>query len=86
MRTEVLAEEAWNFVVFSYGKDWVLTYVAGSVGLYEVSIRLEADEVERIRITPGYAKSMAEQFRLHPEAYRARELRPAISPSTSTRR
>jgi hypothetical protein len=60
MHTEVLAEEAWNFVVFSHGDEWVLTYLAGSVGLYQVSIRLDADEVAKIRVTPGYAKSLAE--------------------------
>ena len=86
MHTEVLAEEAWNFVVFSHGEDWVLTYVAGNVGLYEVSIRRDADELERIRIAPGYAKSLAERFRHAPEAYRARELRPAISPPPRTPR
>lgn len=79
MRNEVLAEQAWNFIVFRYGDDWVLNYVAGSVGLYEVSIRLTEDELARIRATPEYAKSLAEQFRLAPENYRARELRPAVS-------
>ena len=85
MRNEILAEQAWNFIVFKHGDDWVLNYVAGGVGLYEVSIRLNEDEVARIRATPEYAKVMAEQFRLAPERYRARELRPAVSPSASLR-
>jgi hypothetical protein len=79
MRNEVLAEQAWNFIVFKHGDDWVLNYVAGGVGLYEVSIRLNEEEVTRIRATPEYAKSLAEQFRLAPESFRARELRPALS-------
>lgn len=84
MRAEVLAEQAWNFVVFRYGDDWVLTCVAGGVGPYQVSIRLNADEVARIRRTPGYAISLAEKFRLEPETCRARKLRPAVSPSSGT--
>ena len=80
MRTEVLEEQAWNFVVFNDGTDWLLTYVAGSIGLYEVSIRLNPDELARIRTTPGYATSLADQFRREPERYRARELRPAVTP------
>lgn len=84
MRTEVLAEKAWDFVVFRYGADWVLTYVAGSVGIYEVSIRLNEDEIARIRATPEYAKILTEQFRLKPEDYRAREIRPSVSPAVGT--
>ena len=80
MRTEVLAERAWDFVVFRRGAAWILTYVAGGVGLYEVSIRLNEDEVAQIRAVPAYAKSLAEQFRREPEDYQARELRPAVSP------
>lgn len=80
MSTDVLAEEAWNYVVFRYDDDWVLTYLAGSVGLYEVSIRLSDEEVARIRTRPAYAKSLVEQFRLNDENYRDRELRPAVSP------
>lgn len=80
MQTDVLAEEAWNFVVFKYGDAWVLTYVAGGVGLYEVSSRLNEDEVTRIRVTPEYAGSLAEQFRLAPENYQARQLRPSVAP------
>jgi len=83
MRNEVLAEQAWNFIVFEHDDDWVLNYAAGGVGLYEVSIRLNDDEVARIRATPEYAKSLAEQFRLAPESYRARELRPGVSLSAS---
>ena len=81
MQNKVLAEQAWNFVVFSYGADWVLTYVAGGVGLYEVSIRLTTEELAQIRATPEFAKSLAQQFRTAPEHYRARELHPAVSPS-----
>ncbi|MGF6273952.1 hypothetical protein ABIB38_002330 [Massilia sp. UYP11] len=81
MATEVLAEEAWNFVVFRHGDDWVLTYLAGSVGLYEVSIKLSKEEVARIRTTPAFAKSLTEQFRLTHEVGRERELRPAVWPT-----
>jgi hypothetical protein len=81
MPTGVLAEEAWNYVVFRHGDDWVLTYLSGSVGLYEVSIRLSDEEVARIRATPAFAKSLADQFRLNGENYRDRELRPAVSPA-----
>ena len=86
MRNEVLAEQAWDFIVFKHGDDWVLNYVAGGVSLYEVSIRLNEDEVARIRATPEYAKFLAEQFRIAPECYGARELRPAVSLSTSKRK
>lgn len=81
MSTEVLAEEAWNFVVFKYGGDWVLTYLAGSVGLYDVTIRLSKEEVAQIRAAPDYAKSLAEQFRLQRERYCERQQRPAVWPS-----
>jgi hypothetical protein len=81
MSTEVLAEEAWNFVVFKHGNDWVLTYIAGSVGLYDVSIKLSKEEVAQIRVTPVAAKSLAEQFRLKSEQYSERQLRPAVWPS-----
>lgn len=79
--SDVLAEEAWNYVVFRHGNDWVLTYLAGSVGLYEVTIRLTDEELARIRATPAFAKSLAEQFRLNDANYRDRELRPAVSPA-----
>lgn len=81
MRTEVLAENAWDFVVFRYGDEWVLTYIAGSVGIYEVSILLNEDEVASIRATPKYAKVLAERFRLKPDDYQEREIRPSVSPS-----
>lgn len=74
MRSEVLVEQAWNFDVSRHGDDWVLTYLAGSVGLYEISIRLTEDEVATIRANPEYAKALAAQFRLAPENYRAREI------------
>jgi hypothetical protein len=81
MSTEVLAKEAWNFVVFRHDEIWVMTYLAGSVGIHEVSIRLSDEEVAQIRATPDFAKSLAERFRRDVESYRERELRPAVSPS-----
>lgn len=81
MPADVLSEVPWNFVVFRRGDDWVLTYLAGSVGLYEVSIRLTDDEVNRIRAMPVFAKSLADQFRLNSAKYSDRELRPAVSPT-----
>lgn len=79
--SDVLAEGAWNYVVFRHGNDWLLTYLAGSVGLYEVTIRLTDEELGRIRATPAFAKSLADQFRLNGANYCDRELRPAVSPA-----
>lgn len=86
MFTEVLTEEAWNFVVFRGGSDWIMTYVAGGVGLYEVSICLSEDETARIRAAPAFAKSSVDQFRQDPHDYQARELRPAVPPPGRDRR
>jgi len=83
MRTEILTEQARNFVVFRHAAGWVLTYLTGSVGLYEVSIRLTEDEVAAICLRPDFAKALAEQFRRAPQDYQARELRPSIFPPDS---
>ncbi len=81
MHAEVLAEERWNFTVFRCGDCWVLTYVAGSVGLYDVSIKLTEIEVAEIRNDVAFARILAENFRKGRENFQDREIRPTVWPS-----
>lgn len=83
MGMEVLAEERWNFTVFQHADDWILTYIAGTVGMYDVSIKLTEIEVAQIRTDAASAKSLAEVFRNGREAFLAREIYPAVWPAAS---
>lgn len=80
---EVLAEERWNFTVFQQGDDWILTYIAGTVGMYDVSIKLTEIEVAQIRTDAALAKSLAEVFRNGREDFRAREIHPTAWPGVN---
>lgn len=83
MGMEVIAEESWNFTVFQHGDDWILTYIAGTVGMYDVSIKLTEIEVDQIRTDSASAKSLAEVFRNGREDFLAREIHPAVRPAVS---
>lgn len=46
---EMLAEERWSFTAFQHGDSWIFTYIADTVGLYDVGIKLTEVEVANIR-------------------------------------
>lgn len=73
---EVLAIGRWDFRLFRLGDELVLSVLCGTVGLYEVDIALDADELARY-LAQGVSgiRALIDDVRSRPSAYGHRQRR-----------
>lgn len=80
---EVLINEPWDFMVFSRGGNWILTYFVEAAASYSVSIHLDTHEVNAFKTASANPRSLVEAFRINRETYQHREIHPPVWPSAS---
>ncbi|HEY5761510.1 MAG TPA: hypothetical protein VIU34_37070 [Steroidobacter sp.] len=72
---KVIAEETWSWMLLNKGDDFLLSVLCGSVGLFELHIRLnEAEKSQYLLHDVSYISNLAEEVRLHPAAFSPRHI------------
>ena len=68
------------FTIFDKDGNWYLTAVAGGVAMYEVTLSLTRDDVDRLQADEAKAIALARDLVLRSPAYEGRLVRPALRP------
>jgi hypothetical protein len=71
-----LAKESWNYrLTETESGDLIFNVVSGSVGMYEISIRLTVDEISRYKKQGSlYLKTLADEIRLNESRFSSRKV------------
>ncbi len=71
-----LAKESWNYrLTETESGELIFSVVSGSVGMYEISIRLTADEIRCYQKQGNlYLKTLADDIRSNESRFSARKL------------
>lgn len=71
-----LAKESWNYTLYATEPgDLLFTVVSGSVGLYEFTIHLTAEEVDQYQKRgKSYLAELANEIRTHESRFQARRV------------
>lgn len=76
----VIAEQAWSHVLMDNGTDWILTYLIGGVVEIDVSIRLNTEEITKIKENPNFLEILVEAAKTNRAEYANREIYPPVWP------
>ena len=68
------------FDIFEDGGNTFITATAGTVAMYEVTMCLTAEEVERALANEAYGVELARRLAYNPKDFADRLVEPAISP------
>jgi len=77
---KILAEKNYSYVLMDNGRDWILTFLSGGVAEHDVSIRLNGEEIAKIRKDAAYLDTLIEYAKNHRSEFVEREIMPAIWP------
>lgn len=71
-----LAKESWNYILSeNESGDLIFSVISGSVGLYDIKIRLIADEINQYRKEGKlYLATLANEIRNHESRFDARKI------------
>ncbi len=71
-----LAKESWNYrLTETESGDMIFSVVSGSVGMYEINIRLTADEISRYKKQGNlYLKTLANEMRSNESCFSNRKV------------
>jgi len=69
-------DQSWSYTLYQAGSDWYLVVLCGSIGLYEVTIQLTADELAQYQAhgVPYLEELAAEVRDYYPQRYGDRAL------------
>jgi hypothetical protein len=71
MMREILKRKDYSLYEDEKGDLWI-EVVCGSIGLYEVTVKLLPDEVEKYRADPGFLEDLSYMIARDPEKYQKR--------------
>jgi len=74
MMREILRKEDYSLYEDEKGDLWI-EVVCGSIGLYEVRVKLLPEEVEKYKADPEFLEELASLIARNPEEYEKRILR-----------
>ncbi|MFT6430255.1 MAG: hypothetical protein ACJAXR_001824 [Halopseudomonas sp.] len=77
---KIISEQAWSYVLFDNGTHWILTFLLGGPVEIDVSVRLEDDEIMKIKQDGSFLSQLLEKFKANRSHYRDREVRPPVWP------
>lgn len=71
-----LAKESWNYrLTETESGDMIFSVVSGSVGMYEINIRLTTDEISRYKKQGNlYLKTLADEMRSNESCFSNRKV------------
>lgn len=73
---DVRAEETWSWMLLAEGEALYLSVVCGTVGIFEIAVRLEAGESGSYAAEGrAFLETLAAAIRFRPSAFRARDIR-----------
>nr|WP_314862451.1 hypothetical protein [uncultured Undibacterium sp.] len=78
---QILAEKKWSYVLMDDGIDWILTFLIGGVVETDLSIRLTAEEILKIKNNAAFLDILVETGRTDRAAFANREINPPVWPT-----
>ncbi len=70
-----IIKKDWNYSFFEKDTGYILSVICGSVGLYEVNIQLNEEELEQYRIQgAAYIEELAKAIQYKPSLYTERHI------------
>ena len=82
-KPHIIAEQACSYVLFEHEHSWILTFLSGGVTEYDLSIRLNVEEITAIKKQADYLQILLARFKRDSTSYAGREIQPAIWPSAT---
>lgn len=72
----IVEQEDWAYTLFHDGLEggYFLETVCGTIGVYCLTIRLSADEVEAMKADPSFIKDLARKITYSPTKYMSRRV------------
>jgi len=74
MAAEEIARKDWYWILYRSGERLLLSVLCGTVGMYDLTLRLSDEEEARYRSDPGYLDELAAAVRYSPDSYRERSV------------
>ncbi|WLQ15990.1 hypothetical protein O5O45_08695 [Hahella aquimaris] len=77
---KVIFKEAYSYLLMQDGEDWYLTFLTGGPFVQDISVRLNEQEIARVRDSQVAAAQLAREFLRDSALYEGRRITPAVHP------
>ncbi len=71
---EIIAQERWSYTLYKDDERHVISVICGSVGVYEVAIELNDQEINKLNSEHDFIKSLSLSIRNNPDSYKNRKI------------
>lgn len=79
MAAEDIARKDWYWILYRSTDGLLLSVLCGTIGMYELTVRLSEAEEASYRADAGYLDELAAAIRYAPDSYRERRI-PTFKP------
>ncbi|MDG9670418.1 hypothetical protein ONV78_21955 [Hahella sp. CR1] len=77
---KLIFQEAYFYMLMQDEENWYLTFLSGGVGIYDTSVKLNEQEIARVRDNQVAAGQLAREFLQDSTLYQGRRIMPSIYP------
>ena len=75
----VVFQKPYSYSLYDYDDVWYLTYLSGGPLEYGVSIKLNSEEIDRVRDNQAELEKLIKEFKHDRSLYEGREISPVVT-------
>ncbi|WDE13514.1 hypothetical protein [Thalassomonas haliotis] len=82
----IVSEKKYSYLLMEEDNEWYLTYLTGGAFEVDICVKLNNEEINKLKETPEFVGNLVENFKTDSSLYEGRRIIPSVRPNRQRQR